>query len=177
MDREMAARDYRGHEFGDSVFRERQAEGSASLDVCDARTSSPLAPGLYFFPVTQPPRGVGEIDPQRLERRYRLQLVPFLAQAGRVPELTPRRGGRVLRGKALTHVAFREQPEVLVDFRIERAIVGAAEQGTQALDAASPGTAGHVSRSRQRMRPMTPAIRCQSSVSRASCFMPRRVIE
>jgi len=92
-------------------------------------------------------------------------------------ELPPRRGGGVLRREALTGVVVREQPEVLVDFRVELAVVGAPENDTNAIDRAPPPTPDHASGSRRKMRPMTPAMRCQSSVSRASCFEPLRVIE
>jgi hypothetical protein len=64
-------------------------------------------------------QGVAQVVPHAFDRGESLQRSAVLAQPRGIAELTAGGGRGVLPGQALRHETLREQPQVLVDLRIE----------------------------------------------------------
>src|SRR5215472_546250 len=99
-------------------------------------------------------------------------------QQGRVAELPPGSQRGVFRTHALPDISFDEQVEMFLDFGVEFQIARSrTEHSTNSLhQIADEAHDNYLWPSNRRTRPMTPEIRSQSSVSRASCFRPCRVM-
>src|SRR5689334_15582721 len=122
---------------------------------------------------------MAEIPPERIEPHNNLAFPVFLFQPRDVAELATGCGFRLLRRQAAGAITLRQKVEMFLNLGIELGL-----PTTAAPQSAKPCTHGartcdrvHFGPSRHRIRPITPEIRSQSSVSRTSCFSPSFVIE
>jgi len=125
----------------------------------------------------QQPHAVAQVFPQPFQSRKGSHFVHRLPEDKAVAKLAPCRVGSLFGRHAPAHEALGQQSQVLSHFLIEIAILSrlvkrAAELGGEDADAGDHGS----SPARRSTRPMTPEMRSQLAVSRASCFRPLRVI-
>ena len=129
--------------------------------------------------LAQDAQAVANVAPRGKEGKKgaRLQL-PF-AQYGRVAELTARCKSGIVRRHPLPQKSIGQHSQVFLHFIIELPIGFLQRQ--QPRDLCKKGMKRSHHRqpclSSRNTRPITPEMRSQFSVSRASCFRPDRVME